>query len=156
MERISFDEYFMKMSELVSERATCLRRKVGAVIVKDKSVVSTGYNGPPRGCPSCDEKGGCLREKLKVPSGQRHELCRAAHAEANALAQAAKLGNSTEGATLYCTTFPCSLCVKLIINSGIKEIVYVDGYPDDLTTELVNESGHVKMRKIEMGADKTA
>lgn len=149
MKRMSFDEYFIRMAKLASERTTCLRRKVGAVIVKDKSVVSTGYNGPPRGAPSCEEKGGCMRQKLNIPSGQRHELCRAAHAEANAIVQAAKLGNSTENAVVYCTNFPCSLCVKLMINAGIKEIVYVDGYPDELSKELLEECS-MNIRKIDV------
>lgn len=129
----------MEMAELVSTRSTCLRRAVGAVIVKDGHVLSTGYNGAPKGVPHCSETG-CLREKLNVPSGTRHELCRGVHAEQNAVAQAAYHGTSVQGATLYTTTFPCSLCAKILINAGIREIVFDEGYMDDLAKEILSDS----------------
>ncbi len=139
--RPSWDEYFMGMAKLTSQRSTCLRRKVGAVIVKDKHIVATGYNGAPRGLSHCAELGGCLREKLNVPSGQRHELCRALHAEQNAIIQAATLGQSIEGASIYITHQPCSICSKMIINAGIERIVVDEGYPDELATKLLAEAG---------------
>ena len=131
----------MGMAKLTSQRSTCLRRKVGAVIVKDKHIVATGYNGAPRGLSHCAELGGCLREQLKVPSGQRHELCRALHAEQNAIIQAATLGQSIEGASIYITHQPCSICSKMIINAGIERIVVDEGYPDELATKLLAEAG---------------
>lgn len=140
-QRPSWDEYFMGMAKLTSQRSTCLRRKVGAVIVKDKHIVATGYNGAPRGLSHCAEIGGCLREQLKVPSGQRHELCRALHAEQNAIIQAATLGQSIEGASIYITHQPCSICSKMIINAGIERIVVDEGYPDELATKLLAEAG---------------
>ena len=139
MERPSTDEYFMEMARLVSTRSTCLRRKVGAVIVKDKRVLSTGYNGSPRGTRHCEELG-CIRVQMNVPSGTRHELCRGVHAEQNAVTQAAYFGVSVNGATIYTTTFPCSMCAKILINAGIKEIVYDEGYVDDLSKELLGET----------------
>ena len=117
-DRPSWDEYFMQMAQLTAQRSTCLRRKVGAVIVKDKHIIATGYNGAPRGLKHCVELGGCLREKLKIPSGQRHELCRALHAEQNAIIQAATLGQSIEDGTIYITHQPCAICAKMIINAG--------------------------------------
>jgi len=122
MKRPSWDAYFMQITELVATRATCLRRKVGAIIVKDKRILATGYNGPPSGLPHCDELGGCLRDKLNVPSGERHEISRAVHAEQNAIAQAAENGISTKGAVMYCTNLPCSICMRIIIDAGIKKI----------------------------------
>lgn len=145
MERPSNDEYFMEMAQLVSSRSTCLRRKVGAVIVKDKRVLSTGYNGSPKGTMHCEELG-CIRVKLNVPSGTRHELCRGVHAEQNAVTQAAYFGVSVDGSTIYTTTYPCSMCAKILINAGIKEIVYSEGYSDDLSQQLLNEAG-IKMRE---------
>ena len=139
MDRPSNDEYFMDMAELVSTRSTCLRRKVGAVIVKDKRVLSTGYNGSPKGTRHCEEVR-CIREQLKIPSGTRHELCRGVHAEQNAVTQAAYFGVSVNGATIYTTTFPCSMCAKILINAGIKEIVYNEGYIDDLSKTLLSET----------------
>jgi dCMP deaminase len=138
--RPSWDQYFMSIAKLASTRSTCLRRKVGAVIVKDKHILSTGYNGAPRGLAHCLEIG-CLREKLNIKSGTRHELCRAIHAEQNAVIQAAVSGVSIEGATMYCTTFPCVLCSKIIINSGIERIVVMEGYPDELSEEMLSEAG---------------
>ncbi len=139
--RISWDEYFMEMAELTARRSTCLRRQVGAVIVKNKHVIATGYNGAPQGLKHCAELGGCLREKLGVPSGERHELCRALHAEQNAIIQAATLGQSIEGGTIYITNHPCSICAKMIINAGIRRIVVRNGYPDELAEELLEEAG---------------
>lgn len=140
MERPSWDEYFMEMAEVAQKRSTCLRRKVGAVIVKDKRIMATGYNGVPTGIAHCEERG-CLREQMKVPSGQRHELCRGLHAEQNAIIQAAHLGQSIAGGTLYCTNQPCVICAKMIINAGIKRIVIKDGYPDELAEEMLAEAG---------------
>ena len=139
--RPDWDHYFMQMAELTAQRSTCLRRHVGAVIVKDKHIIATGYNGAPRGIAHCDEKGGCLREKLGVPSGERHELCRALHAEQNAIIQAATLGQIIEGATIYITNQPCVICAKMIINAGIDRIVVKDGYPDELSVEILAEAG---------------
>jgi dCMP deaminase len=138
--RPSLDQYFMQMAKLASARSTCLRRKTGAVIVKEKHILSTGYNGAPKGLKHCEEVG-CLREKLKVPSGERHELCRGLHAEENAIIQAALFGVSIKDATIYSTHHPCSVCAKMIINAGIKEIVYGEGYPGKLSKELLKESG---------------
>lgn len=139
MDRPSNDEYFMDMAQLVSTRSTCLRRRVGAVIVKDKRVLSTGYNGSPKGTRHCEELG-CIREQMKIPSGTRHELCRGVHAEQNAVTQAAYFGVSVKGATIYTTTFPCSMCAKILINAGISEIVYNEGYIDDLSKDLLAET----------------
>ena len=147
MERPSADKYFMDMAKLAATRSTCLRRAVGAVIVKDKHVLSTGYNGAPRGTRHCEETG-CLRIQMNVPSGTRHELCRGVHAEQNAVAQAAYFGTSVKGATLYTTTFPCSLCAKILINSGITEIVYDEGYMDDLSKSILSETS-IRIRWIE-------
>jgi len=139
MDRPSNDEYFMSMAELVSQRSTCVRRKVGAVVVKDKHILSTGYNGSPKGTKHCEELG-CIRDQMKIPSGTRHELCRGVHAEQNAVAQAAYFGVSVKDATIYTTTFPCSMCAKILINSGIKEVVYNTGYLDDLSVDLLKET----------------
>ena len=141
MERPSWDEYFMEMAELTSKRSSCLRRHVGAVIVKDKHIIATGYNGAPRRVPHCDELGGCLRQQMGVPSGKMHELCRGLHAEQNAIIQAACLGTSIEGATLYCTTQPCVICTKMIINAGIKRVVIKESYPDELAQEMIKAAG---------------
>ena len=125
---------------LAATRSTCRRRQVGAVIVKNKKVLATGYNGSPAGLQHCLDIG-CLREKMGIPSGQRHELCRAIHAEQNAIIQAATSGISISGGILYSTTFPCILCAKMLINSGIKEIYILDdGYPDDLSREMLEEA----------------
>ena len=129
----------MQLARLVSTRSTCMRRKVGAILVKEKQIISSGYNGAPRGLPHCLEVG-CLREQLGIPSGERQEICRATHAEANAIIQAAFHGASTAGATLYCTTAPCTICAKMLINAGIKRIVYEDGYPDKLGMEMLQQA----------------
>ena len=143
--RPEWKEYFIGIARLVSKRSTCTRRKVGAVVVRDKRVLATGYNGAPTGLSHCAETG-CIREKMGVPSGQRHELCRGLHAEQNAIIQAAYHGISIQDAILFCTTLPCSICFKMIINAGIKEIVYEEGYPDDLTEAFLKESD-IKMTK---------
>lgn len=138
--RPSWDQYFMNIVELVKERSTCLRREVGAVIVKDKRILTTGYNGAPAGCMHCAEVG-CIREEMNVPSGERHELCRASHAEQNAIVQAAMYGVSIKDGTIYVTAQPCVICSKLIINSGIKRVVYRGEYPDTLSMQLLSEAG---------------
>lgn len=130
----------MDITRVVAERSTCLRRKVGATLVKEKRLLTTGYNGAPRGLAHCSEVG-CLREAYGVPSGERHELCRGTHAEQNAIVQAALYGVAIEGATLYCTHRPCSACVKMIINAGIVRIVFEQDYPDQLASQLLKESG---------------
>lgn len=140
MSRPSWDEYFMKIVDLVKTRSTCMRRQVGAVLVKDKRILATGYNGAPAGVSHCDEVG-CLREQLKIPSGERHELCRAIHAEQNAIAQAAYAGTSVKGSTMYVSLQPCSLCAKLMINAGIIKLVYRGTYPDELSISMLNEAG---------------
>ncbi|MCI8728782.1 MAG: cytidine deaminase [Clostridia bacterium] len=138
-----WDERFMDMAFKVSTWSSCFKedRQVGAVITKDKRILTTGYNGAGSGIKSCKEKGECLRVKLGIASGTRHELCYAVHAEQNAIIQAAKLGVSVEGATLYCTHQPCVICAKMIINSGIKRVVYKHGYPDDFSMEMFKEAG---------------
>ena len=130
----------MRLAYLVATRSTCTRRHVGAVIVKDKRVLTTGYNGPPRGLAHCD-KTGCLRENLNIPSGERHELCRGLHAEQNAIIQAAVYGVSIKNALIYVTNHPCVVCSKMLINAHITEIVYSEGYPDDLAKLMLLESG---------------
>jgi dCMP deaminase len=137
--RPSWEEYFMDIAVLVAKRSTCLRRAVGAVIVKDKRILSTGYNGAPSGIRHCGEIG-CLRETLNIASGERHELCRGIHAEQNAIIQAAYHGVSIAGASLYCTNLPCSICTKMIINAGIKTIYFQAGYADELSKDLLKET----------------
>lgn len=138
--RPSWDDYFMEITNVVASRSTCLRRKVGAIIVKDKRIVASGYNGAPSGLPHCNEVG-CLREKLSVPSGERHELCRGLHAEQNAIIQSAVHGVSLAGGILYSTTQPCSLCSKMLINAQIKRIVFQGAYPDELSLSLLKDAG---------------
>ncbi len=142
MTRPSWDEYFLGISKQVATRSTCLRRQVGAILVRDKRILATGYNGAPRGIKHCEEAG-CLRTQQKVPSGERQELCRALHAEMNAFLQAADFGVPTEGSTLYATVYPCSLCAKMAINAGVKRIVVLGDYPDGLAKEILNEAGIV-------------
>ncbi len=139
MPRPSWDQYFMDITRLVATRSSCLRRQVGALLVKDRNILATGYNGVPSGISHC-EAVGCLRERLKVPSGERHELCRGLHAEQNAIIQAAKHGTNIDGATLYCTTMPCIICTKMIINAGIKKVIYAEGYADELAREMIAEA----------------
>ena len=130
----------MDIAQLVSSRSTCLRRQVGAVLVRDRHIISTGYNGAPSGVTHCGVKG-CLREKLGIPSGERHEICRGTHAEQNAIVQAAKHGTSTEESVLYCTHLPCLQCVKILINAGVKTVVFQGDYPDPLSREFLAEAG---------------
>ena len=144
--RPSWDEYFMEMAHLVAKRSTCLRRSIGAVLVKDKKILATGYNGAPNGLEHCLDIG-CLREKLGVPSGQRHELCRALHAEQNAIIQAAVHGTPLKGSVLYLTNQPCIICAKMIINAGIKEIIIGGDYPDEMARDFLKQAG-VEVRKI--------
>lgn len=139
MTRPTWDDYFMKITQDVAERATCIKRQVGAVIVKEHRILSSGYNGAPKGLEHCSEKS-CIRQKLNIPSGQRHELCRGLHAEQNAIIQAAWHGVKIEGSTLYCTYQPCVICVKMMINAGIVKLVYDGGYPDELALEMLKES----------------
>jgi len=146
MKRPSWDEYFMEVATLVATRSTCLRRQVGAIIVKDKCILSTGYNGASKGATHCSENG-CIREKLKIPSGQQLDLCRAVHAEQNALVQAARHGVATEGSTMYITVTPCFQCAKMLVNAGIKEVVVNGVYPDERTMELFKEVG-VNLRSL--------
>ena len=138
--RPSWDEYFMKITDVVKERSTCTRRKVGALIVANKRILATGYNGTVSGLKHCADIG-CLRDKKKVPSGQRHELCRGLHAEQNALLFASRSGVDMTGAVLYCTNQPCTVCAKMIIQSGIKKIIYIGEYPDKLSLEMLKEAG---------------
>jgi dCMP deaminase len=144
--RMSWDEYFMELCRLVAKRSTCLRRHVGAVLVKEKRILATGYNGAPSGLAHCLDIG-CLRDELKIPSGERHELCRGLHAEQNALIQSSLHGISVKGATLYVTNQPCIICAKMLINAGIKEIVIADGYPDAMAGEFLKEA-KIKIRKV--------
>lgn len=140
MDRPSWEEYFMEIARLVARRSTCLRRQVGAVVVKEKNILATGYNGTPSGITHCSEVG-CLRQRLGVPSGERHELCRGLHAEQNAIIQAAKHGVNIGGSTLYSTHSPCVICSKMIINAGVQRIIFLEGYPDSLSVEMLGESG---------------
>jgi dCMP deaminase len=139
MQRPPWDQYFMDITRLVSTRSSCLRRQVGALLVKERNILATGYNGVPSGISHCDSTG-CLREQLNVPSGERHELCRGLHAEQNAIIQAARHGVNIDGATLYCTTMPCIICTKMIINAGIVRVVYAEGYADELAREMISEA----------------
>ncbi len=148
MTRPSWEEYFMEIARLVARRSTCLRRQVGALLVKDKNILTTGYNGTPSGISHCCDSG-CLREAQNIPSGQRHELCRGLHAEQNAIIQAAKHGVNISGATLYCTNFPCVICSKMIINAGIKKVFYLEGYPDELSRLMLQEAG-VEVLRVEV------
>lgn len=138
--RPSWDQYFIDITKVVATRSTCLRRKVGAIIVKDRHIIATGYNGAPSNLPHCQELG-CMRSTLQVPSGERHELCRGLHAEQNAVIQAAVHGAGIAGGTLYSTTQPCVLCSKILINAGITRIVFIGPYPDELALTLLNSAG---------------
>ncbi len=141
-QRPSWHQYFMGITHLVAQRATCLRRQVGAVLVRDKRIIATGYNGAPANTSHCLDIG-CLREKMGIPSGQRHEICRGLHAEQNAIIQAALHGVSVEGSTLYCTNLPCLICTKMLINARIVKIYYREGYADLLSKDMLAEAGIV-------------
>lgn len=146
MKRLSWDKYFMNIADLVSQRSTCLRRQVGCVIVRDKRILATGYNGAPSGLNHCEEIG-CLRNKMKIPSGERQELCRGLHAEQNTIIQAALMGVSLKGSTLYCTHQPCILCAKMLINAGIEKIIFKGDYPDKFALSLLKEAKIKLVRK---------
>lgn len=138
--RPSWESYFMDIATLVASRSTCRRRKVGAIAVKDRRVLATGYNGAPRGLRDCLETG-CLREEMKIPSGERHELCRGIHAEQNVIVQAAVHGVGLEGADIYCTNQPCLICAKMLINTGVKRVLYADMYPDEMSEGMFKAAG---------------
>jgi dCMP deaminase len=140
--RPDWDGYFMEIATIVAKRSTCMRRNVGSLIVKDKRILSTGYNGAPTGLGHCVDVG-CVRERLGIAPGERHELCRGLHAEQNAIIQAAYHGVSINGAVLYSTHLPCSICIKMVINAGISRVAYLEGYPDALAVDLMTESGIV-------------
>ncbi len=144
--RPSWDEYFLEIAFLVAKRSTCLRRKVGALVVKDRRILATGYNGTPSGIRHCAQTG-CLREKMSVPSGQRHELCRGLHAEQNVLLQASLHGVSLKDSVLYVTNQPCLICTKMIINAGIREVVMAGHYPDPMALEFLKEA-RIKVRRV--------
>lgn len=148
-DRPTFHEIFMEIAYAWAKRATCLRRNVGAVLAKDKQQLTAGYNGAPRGVPHCAELGGCLRQKLGIPSGQRHEICRGTHAEQNAITQAAKFGISIEGGTLYCNCFPCVICTKMILNAGITTVVYDSDYDDPLSKEILGQQTGLTLVRYE-------
>jgi len=138
--RPDWDHYFMEMAEVVARRSTCLRRQVGAVLVKDRRVLASGYNGAPSGMAHCQETG-CLRQQLGIPSGQQHEMCRGLHAEQNAIIQAALHGTSINGSLLYVTHQPCVICAKMMINAGVKTVVIKGAYPDALAEQMLQEAG---------------
>jgi dCMP deaminase len=148
--RLSWGEYFMEITKLVAKRSTCIRRQVGAILVKDKKILATGYNGAPAGMEHCVDVG-CLRAERNIPSGERHELCRGLHAEQNAIIQAAYHGVSIKGSRLFCTNLPCSICIKMIINAGIRTVVYLDGYADELSLDLIAKSKVELIEFNEMG-----
>ena len=140
MNRPNWNEYFMSFARIAALRSTCLRRQVGAVVVKDRRVVATGYNGAPERVMNCDLRG-CIRQEQSIPSGQCHEKCHGVHAEENALLQAARFGQSIEGGIIYTTNSPCTMCAKSIINAGIVTVIYQDGYPDEIGRKLLIEAG---------------
>ncbi|MCK4437207.1 cytidine/deoxycytidylate deaminase family protein [bacterium] len=146
--RPPWDDYFLGVAELISKRSTCLRRRVGAVIVKERRILSTGYNGAPAGLPHCDEVG-CIRMEKKIPAGERHELCRGLHAEQNAIIQAALYGVSIKEAIIYATHHPCSVCAKMIINAGLRRVVIAKGYPDKMASKMLKEAG-ISVDKIKI------
>jgi len=145
--RPSWPQYFMDIASMVAKRSTCLRRQVGAILVKDKRILATGYNGAPAGLSHCEDVG-CMRLNSSIPSGERHELCRGLHAEQNAIIQAAYHGISIAGSTLYCTNKPCVICSKMIINAGIEKVVFLDGYDDPLADRILQE-GNIEVVKFE-------
>ncbi len=153
-DRPSWDEYFLEMARVIAKRSTCLRRHVGALLVREKRILASGYNGAPSGLPHCDEVG-CRRAELGIPSGQRAELCRALHAEQNAIIQAALHGVTTRGAVLYCTTQPCATCAKMLINAGIVRVVYEGEYADELAREMLGQAG-VELVRAAAGSPETA
>ena len=151
-DRPSWDEYFMGICEQVGGRSTCMRRHVGAVVVRDRRILATGYNGTPAGLRHCEDVG-CLREQMGITSGSNHELCRGIHAEQNAVIQAAKHGIAMDGAIAYCTHQPCVLCAKILLNAGVVDIVYRDPYPDPLSAEILAEAGLVPRQLVLVAAE---
>lgn len=149
-ERPSWDEYFMGIARATAQRGTCLRHKLGAVLVKERRILATGYNGAPRGMPHCTEIG-CLRDELKIPSGTKHEICRGVHAEQNTIIQSALHGVSTEGSEIYITHEPCAVCAKMLINAGVKRIVCLAGYPDPFAKKLLRQA---KIKVVRLDAKK--
>ncbi len=147
MDRLPWPEYFMRIAFMVAERSTCVRRKVGAIAVRDNRILATGYNGAPTGLRHCHDIG-CLRQQMGIPSGERHEICRAIHAEQNVIVQAATHGVQLADADIYCTTFPCGICTKLLINCGIKSIFYVEHYPDDFALQMLQEA-NITYKQVE-------
>ena len=145
-QRPSWDEYFIQICRVVATRSTCLRRQVGAILVSERRILSTGYNGAPKDLKHCAELGGCYREQMNVPSGERQELCRALHAEQNAIIQAAVHGVKLENVTAYCTTMPCVTCAKMLINADVQRIVYEADYPDELSRKMLGEAGVTLVR----------
>ena len=139
-QRLPWPQYFMQITYLVAQRSTCLRRKVGALAVKDRRILATGYNGAPANIPHCLDTG-CLRQKLGIPSGERHEICVGLHAEQNVIIQAAVHGISLSGAEIYCTHQPCLICTKMLINCGVSAVYFVNEYPDELATQMARQSG---------------
>jgi len=137
----TWDEYFMSVAKLVATRSTCLRHHIGAIVVKDRRILTTGYNGAPKGTVSCLEEGKCMRDELGIESGTRHEICKAVHAEQNAIIQAAVHGVSIDGGTIYCTHSPCILCAKMIVNAGIMRVISSNTYPDHMAEKLFEEAG---------------
>ena len=152
MPRLPWPQYFMDITRLVAERSTCLRRKVGAIAIKNKRILATGYNGAPRNMRDCTEIG-CLREELNIPSGQRHELCRGLHAEQNVIVQAAVHGVSIEGADIYCTHQPCLICAKLLVNCGVAAVYYESPYPDPMSEAMFEEAGITLMQLSPMSGE---
>jgi Deoxycytidylate deaminase len=150
VERPDWDEYFLQLADLVATRSTCLRRHVGAVLVRNERIISTGYNGAPRGLKHCFDTG-CLREERQIPSGHRYELCRGVHAEQNAIINAAYYGIATQDAVIYCTNQPCIICARMIINAGIVKVVHRGDFEDTLALELMEEAGITIVEKRNMG-----
>lgn len=138
--RPSWEQYFLELADLVASRSTCLRRQVGAVLVKNERIIATGYNGAPRGLKHCLDTG-CLRDAMQIPSGQRYELCRGVHAEQNAIINAANYGVSTQDSVLYCTNQPCIICARMIINAGIIKVVHRGNFDDQLAEQFLQEAG---------------
>jgi len=150
-ERPDWNTYFLRIAQLIAQRSTCLRRQVGAVIVRDNRLLATGYNGAPNNVAHCFQlPGGCLREARKIPSGERQELCRGLHAEQNAILQAAAFGVSLKGGDCYCTHQPCVTCAKMLINAGIKRVVFLGDYPDELSLEMLKEA-KITLERLEIG-----
>lgn len=149
-----WDKRFMEVAELVSTWSSCFQenRKVGAVIVKNKRIITTGYNGASSGVQNCMDRGSCMRKDMGIESGTMHELCYATHAEQNAIIQAAKMGVSIDGGTLYCTHQPCSICSKMLINAGITRIVFKRGYPDEFSVKMLNDANIEIVQYVDDGS----